>query len=619
MRKRERAPQANAAKSTCAASCLQEQPGLGDPADDELAVVRRSSHFAAHFACTPVSHGADNSPLPASPSWPFMQAKLAIGRVDDPLEYEADRIADRVMRESPSPQSPVSVPPVVSRKHAVFEKERWDGVKDVAEAQSTIDQVLRTPGQPLEPGVRTFFEPRFGHDLSEVRVHSDERAALTAKSVAAEAYTVGQHVVFAPGRYRPTSVEGGRLLAHELVHTVQQRGSQAPAGNQTVRREVPDAGPEPLPGGVRDPDPARPVADLADSELGAELQKATEAGDSARVEALEDEMDRRSAGWGTASPRGPAPVTSGSGAITPDVALQLLDNMAEGKAPFKPQEGLGGSSWFTTEGNPYTSVSADKSINVQVEIAKGSNPLTFREADLIKIRDAEAGPTRVKAEAEYRAKFNIPEAVALSKRALKNIERVLSRFTEKQMWKRIGEQVAASQQKVGEVILEPGSQFSDAPGKFAVVADASKIGLKGGTAPIVDALAKQGVGAEPVVIEAAEKLASKLKWAGRVRTAFRYGGRILIVVAVTADLIKIYRAKDHMKAFLTSVGGWAGATAAGAAFAAWWTPADVAGPWAWAAHGVGTLLAGGVGYWVGSNTTRYIYELVVDPVAGATQ
>jgi hypothetical protein len=86
----------------------------------------------------------------------------------------------------------------------------------------------------------------------------------------------------------------------------------------------------------------------------------------------------------------------------------------------------------------------------------------------------------------------------------------------------------------------------------------------------------------------------------------------LIVVGVTLDLIKIYRAQDKLKAVVTSAGGWAGATAAGAAFAAYWTPADAAGPWAWAVHGVGTLVAGGVGYWIGSEITRYVYELVAE-------
>ena len=61
-------------------------------------------------------------------------------------------------------------------------------------------------------------------------------------------------------------------------------------------------------------------------------------------------------------------------------------------------------------------------------------------------------------------------------------------------------------------------------------------------------MAKEGVAAEPVVVEAAEALAAKMKWAGRVRGVFRYGGRILIVVGVTLDLIHVYRAHDKLKA-----------------------------------------------------------------------
>lgn len=78
------------------------------------------------------------------------------------------------------------------------------------------------------------------------------------------------------------------------------------------------------------------------------------------------------------------------------------------------------------------------------------------------------------------------------------------------------------------------------------------------------------------------------------------------------DPIRIYRAHDRLEATQTSVSGWTAATAAGTAFAAYWTPADAAGPWAWLAHGVGTLVAGGVGYGFGSEVTRYIYELAVE-------
>jgi hypothetical protein len=72
-------------------------------------------------------------------------------------------------------------------------------------------------------------EPRFGHDFSRVRVHTDAKAAASAMAVNALAYTVGHNVVFGTGQYRPTTLEGRKLLAHELTHVVQQNGqSSAP-------------------------------------------------------------------------------------------------------------------------------------------------------------------------------------------------------------------------------------------------------------------------------------------------------------------------------------------------------------------------------------------------------
>ena len=85
-----------------------------------------------------------------------------------------------------------------------------------------VHEVLRSPGQPLDPDTRAFMEPRFGHDFSQVRVHTDERAIKSARAVNALAYTVGGNVVFAAGRYAPTTPAGRRLMAHELTHVVQQ-------------------------------------------------------------------------------------------------------------------------------------------------------------------------------------------------------------------------------------------------------------------------------------------------------------------------------------------------------------------------------------------------------------
>lgn len=91
-----------------------------------------------------------------------------------------------------------------------------------------VHDVLNSPGQPLDAGTRAFMEPRFGHDFSQVRVHTDARAAESARSVNALAYTVGRDVVFGTGQYAPGTGEGKRLLAHELTHVVQQNRLQNP-------------------------------------------------------------------------------------------------------------------------------------------------------------------------------------------------------------------------------------------------------------------------------------------------------------------------------------------------------------------------------------------------------
>jgi hypothetical protein len=100
-------------------------------------------------------------------------------------------------------------------------------------APPIVHDVLRSPGQPLDITARAFMEPRFGHDFSNVRVHTDDRAATSARAVNALAYTVGSHIAFDTGRYRPDSGNGQRLLAHELTHVVQQHG-QIPTGSPLI-------------------------------------------------------------------------------------------------------------------------------------------------------------------------------------------------------------------------------------------------------------------------------------------------------------------------------------------------------------------------------------------------
>lgn len=86
-----------------------------------------------------------------------------------------------------------------------------------------VSEVLRSPGQPLDAATRAFFESRFSHDFSQVRVHINGTASDSAREVDAVAYTVGKHVVFGSGQYAPETRWGRQLLAHELAHVVQQR------------------------------------------------------------------------------------------------------------------------------------------------------------------------------------------------------------------------------------------------------------------------------------------------------------------------------------------------------------------------------------------------------------
>jgi len=91
-----------------------------------------------------------------------------------------------------------------------------------SEAPLLVNDVVKSPGQPLDHSTRSFMEARLGHDFSNVRVHADDRAAESSRQVNADAYTVGQHIAFASPSFNPHTDEGRKLLAHELTHVMQQ-------------------------------------------------------------------------------------------------------------------------------------------------------------------------------------------------------------------------------------------------------------------------------------------------------------------------------------------------------------------------------------------------------------
>lgn len=167
-------------------------------------------------------------PKPPRPSTPlasgatmFLQRKCACGGTTVSSGGECEECKKKkLQRRAASAGGPISAPPIVH-------------------------QVLNSPGRPLDASTRSFMEPRFGHDFSKVRVHTDDKASKSAQEVNALAYTVGLNVVFASGEYSPQQTRGKELLAHELSHVVQQREVKDPplagsitVGSQTDSREA---------------------------------------------------------------------------------------------------------------------------------------------------------------------------------------------------------------------------------------------------------------------------------------------------------------------------------------------------------------------------------------------
>ena len=315
--------------------------------------------------------------------------------------------------------------------------------------------------------------------------------------------------------------------------------------------------------------------------------------------------------------RGASPGTPGNGAVTPEIAAALLRNLTEGRTPFRPELGqVGPVSWFITEGNPYSSAGADKSVTIPVEVTNpsGKPPLRFAEADLVKIYDAKMPAARALVEQQIRAAAQRTRGEPLNSAMRKDLERRSKAVAEREMWTEVGKRTAASESGVGKVELKNSIFSQSGDGEFTLTSRADAVRIKGGSQALLKIITEHGAPAEPGVLEAAKKLAISEKWGGRVQGAFRVGGKVLIVVGIGLDAYKIYTASNKAKAVAEVAGGWTAATLAGSAFAAEFAPADVAGPVAWAIHGIGTLVVGGVAYYFGSKAGGTIYELATEGV-----
>ena len=210
--------------------------------DGRLIAVRCEWHDRHKNQTDPSGvYKSGNIMLPVGTQKSVIQNKLAVSTPGDPLEREADRVAEMVtMANGETHESELA-------------REPRSGQVDTAgtPAPPSVTAALGARGEPLEPSLRAYFEPRFGRDFSQVRLHTDGVAAHAARSIQAGAFASGGDIVFAAGEYAPATAQGRRLIAHELAHVVQQgaaassnsvepsRVDKAPGTPVTEQKDIP--------------------------------------------------------------------------------------------------------------------------------------------------------------------------------------------------------------------------------------------------------------------------------------------------------------------------------------------------------------------------------------------
>jgi uncharacterized protein DUF4157 len=190
---------------------------------------------------TKTENSAPPSHRPAGPSYPTSNPVLRLQRI------VGNQAVLRMFNLTPPlPTPPLPAVSLLQRKCACggsespcasCQEEREEGMvqrkasgtSDESGVPAIVHEVLRSPGDALDRETRAFFEPGFNADFSDVRVHTDAKAAESARAVNARAYAVGRDVVFDTGQYAPQTQAGRRLLAHELVHTVQSPAAISPS------------------------------------------------------------------------------------------------------------------------------------------------------------------------------------------------------------------------------------------------------------------------------------------------------------------------------------------------------------------------------------------------------
>ncbi|HEU4732543.1 MAG TPA: DUF4157 domain-containing protein, partial [Kofleriaceae bacterium] len=208
-----------------------------------------------------------------------------MGPAGDRFEQEADRLADEMMRPARTgagaPPNVSTTIPRVQRMCAACERED-DEVRGKAVGSSLARSpdvaegiaATRGGGAPLPAQARAFFEPRLGHDLGRVRIHTGGDAEGLATRLGARAFTVGRDIYFGAGEYRPPSEAGRRLLAHELVHVVQQEAAGPPARAVSQPGDPDERAADAAAAQVERLAPGQPPVRIAPATVGARVHRA---------------------------------------------------------------------------------------------------------------------------------------------------------------------------------------------------------------------------------------------------------------------------------------------------------------------------------------------------------
>jgi outer membrane protein OmpA-like peptidoglycan-associated protein len=177
--------------------------------------IQRKSSCACGGGCENCEQKSDQ---------PHIQTKLAISAPGDQFEQEADRVADQIVQTKSAPCACGGGCAGCQKKREPLVQRKLGAGAGMGQSTASDFTSRLGAGQALDPASRAFFEPRLGQELGGVRVHTGAAADAAASSVSARAFTLGRDLVFAAGEYSPATNEGRRLLAHELVHWVQQGG-----------------------------------------------------------------------------------------------------------------------------------------------------------------------------------------------------------------------------------------------------------------------------------------------------------------------------------------------------------------------------------------------------------